>query len=268
MAVPLWIEPVWVGIQDLEGGVAMIIVDAHAHLGTCNVFDLDVPFESLLGAMDANGVRTAMVQPFPGCEDPVKLHDRIAEMSAQYRGRFFGVVSVNPHLGDACLKEIKRCVKDLGFVGVKLHTIGHAVLPTSSDALKVFELANDLGVPVLVHTGTGIPFAQPSLCLPVARMYPDLKLILCHAGYAVFAAEATIVAKEASNIYLEPSWCTSVQLRRMIRELGSERVLLGSDLPDNLAPEIAKAKLIGLTDAELSNYLGGLAVRIFKLSLS
>ncbi len=54
----------------------------------------------------------------------------------------------------------------------------------------------------------------------------------------------------------------------MIRELGSERVLMGSDLPDNLATEIAKAKSIGLTDTEVSNYLGGLAVRIFKLSLS
>jgi predicted TIM-barrel fold metal-dependent hydrolase len=253
-------------IQNLEGGVAMKIVDAHAHLGTCNVFDLDVPFESLLGAMDANGVRTAVVQPFPGCKNPVELHDRIAEMSDKYPGRFFGVASVSPHLGDPCLKEIKRCVKDLGFVGVKLHTIGHAVLPTSRDALKLCELANDLGVPLLVHTGTGIPFAQPSLCLPVARRFPDLKLILCHAGYAVFAPEATIVAMEASNIYLEPSWCTSVQLRRMIRELGSERVLMGSDLPDNLATEIAKAKSIGLTDAELSDYLGGSASRIFKLN--
>ena len=246
----------------------MIIRDAHAHLGTCNVFDLDVSFESLLGAMDTNEVKTALVQPFPGCEEPRKLHDRIAEMSAQYPERFYGVTSINPHLGDACLKEIKRCVKDLGFVGVKLHTIGHAVLPTSRDALKVFELANDLGVPVLVHTGTGVPFALPSLCLPAARRFPDLMLVLCHAGHTVFAVEAIIVAKEAPNIYLEPSWCTSVQLRRMIRELGSERVLMGSDLPDNLATEIAKAKLIGLTDAELSDYLGGSALRIFGLSQS
>ncbi len=102
-------------------------MDAHAHLGTCNVFDLDIPFESLLGAMDTNGIRAALVQPFPGREDPVKLHDRIAEMRAQYPERFRGVASVNPHLGDACLKEIRRCVEDLGFVGIKLHTIGHAV---------------------------------------------------------------------------------------------------------------------------------------------
>jgi len=76
----------------------MEMIDAHAHLGKCNVFDLDVPFEALLGAMDANEVKTSLVQPFPGCEDPKKLHDRIAELSNEYPGRFNGVASINPIL--------------------------------------------------------------------------------------------------------------------------------------------------------------------------
>jgi len=37
-------------------------------------------------------------------------------------------------------------------------------------------------------------------------------------------------------------------------------------VPDNLPTEIAKAKSIGLTDAELSDYLGGSASRIFELA--
>jgi len=105
-------------------------------------------------------------------------------MKAQYPERFLGIASINPHLGDACLKEIRRCVENLGFVGVKLHTIGHAVLPTSRDALRVFELANELGVPVLVHTGTGIPFAQPSLCLPIADYLMSRRLCrFCHRSH-------------------------------------------------------------------------------------
>jgi predicted TIM-barrel fold metal-dependent hydrolase len=243
----------------------MEIIDAHAHLGKCNIFDLDVPFENLLNAMDANEVKTSLVQPFPGCEDHRKVHDRIAELNDQYPGRFYGIASVNPHLGNECLKEIRRCVQELGFIGVKLHTIGHAVMPTSSDAVELAELTAELDVPMLVHTGTGIPFALPSLCIPVARKFPNLKIILCHAGYAFFASEAVIVAKEASNIYLEPSWCTSVQTRGMIKELGFERVFMGSDLPANLATEIAKAKSIGLDEGELSSYLGGTAREVFNI---
>lgn len=243
----------------------MEIVDAHAHLGKCNVFDLDVSFETLLEAMDSNEVKTSLVQPFPGCEDPLKIHDQIAELSAQYPGRFYGVASVNPHLGEECFKELKRCVQDLGFVAVKLHTIGHAVMPTSNDAMKLAELAAELDVPLLVHTGTGIPFALPSLCLPMARKFPNLKIVLCHAGYAFYVAEAVIVAKEASNIYLEPSWCTSVQLKGMIQAVGPERVFMGSDLPANLATEIAKAKLVGLSEDELNAYLGGSAQKVFNI---
>ena len=243
----------------------MEMIDAHAHMGKCNVFDLDVPFEALLGAMDANEVKTSLVQPFPGCEDPKKLHDHIAELSNQYSGRFNGVASINPHLGNECLSELKRCVQELGFVAVKLHTIGHAVMPTSKDALKVCELASELEVPLLIHTGTGVPFALPSLCLPIARRFPDLKVVLCHAGYAFYVAEAIIVANEASNVYLEPSWCTSVQLKGMIQQLGPERIFMGSDLPGNLATEIAKAKLIGLNDDELSAYLGKTAKKVFNL---
>jgi predicted TIM-barrel fold metal-dependent hydrolase len=243
----------------------MEIIDAHAHLGKCNIFDLDVTFENLLNAMDANEVKTSLVQPFPGCEDPRKVHDRIAELSTQYPGRFYGIASINPHLGSECLKEIRRCVQELGFLGVKLHTIGHAVMPNSSDAVKLAELAAELGVPMLVHTGTGIPFALPSLCIPAARKFPNLKIILCHAGYAVFAAEAVIVAKEASNIYLEPSWCTSVQTRGMIKELGFDRVFMGSDLPANLPTEIAKAKSVGLNEEELSSYLWGTARQVFNI---
>jgi predicted TIM-barrel fold metal-dependent hydrolase len=251
-----------------RGRGVMEIIDAHAHLGTCNVFDLDVSFETLLEAMDANGVNTSIVQPFPGCENPRKVHDRIAQLSRKHPGRFYGVASMNPHMGDESFKEMRRCVRDLKFIGVKLHTIGHAMMPTSKDGMKVAELAAELDVPMLVHTGTGIPFALPSLCLPAARQFPNLKIILCHAGYAVFAAEAIIVAKEASNIYLEPSWCTSTQTRGMIRELGAARVIMGSDLPANLPTEIAKAKSVGLSQEELLLYLGGSARKIFNITSS
>ena len=243
----------------------MKIIDAHAHLGECNVFDLNVDFDFLLRTMDDNEVRGALVQPFPGCQSPEKIHDRIAELSKEHQDRFYGVASINPHFGDRCQKELERCIRELGFVAVKMHTIGHAVLPTSKDAIRLCEIADDLKVPVMVHTGTGIPFALPSMILPLARQFPNVKFILCHAGYAFYVAEAMIVANEASNVFLEPSWCTSVQLMGMVKQLGSDRVMMGSDLPANLATEIAKARSISLTEEELSDYFQGTVSEVFGL---
>jgi hypothetical protein len=53
-----------------------VIIDAHMHLGSCRVFDLDITEEQLLANLDRNAVNAAIVQPFPGAPDPRAVHDR------------------------------------------------------------------------------------------------------------------------------------------------------------------------------------------------
>ncbi len=110
------------------------VIDAHEHLGECRVFGLRATEEDLLRRMEECGIDAMIVQPFPGAEDPLKTHDRIANLCAKYPGRFFGLASLSPHRDrTAYRQEVERCVRDLKFVGVKLHTIGHAVLTLSED---------------------------------------------------------------------------------------------------------------------------------------
>ena len=122
-------------------------------------------------------------------------------------------------------------MRDLHFVGVKLHTIGHAVNPLSEDGDLIFATAHALGIPAMVHTGPGIPFALPSLCIPAAQKYPGLKIIIAHAGFAVFSAEAQVAASVCGNLYLETSWCIGEDIRWMISTFGPERVMMGADFP-------------------------------------
>jgi predicted TIM-barrel fold metal-dependent hydrolase len=86
--------------------------------------------------------------------------------------------SLSPH--DAYRREVERCVRELHFVGLKLHTIGHGVNPLSEDGDLVFAIAHEFGIPAMVHTGPGIPFALPALCIPAAQKNPGLKIILAH----------------------------------------------------------------------------------------
>ena len=76
---------------------ALKIVDAHEHLGECRVFGLKATEDDLKRRMEESGIHAMIVQPFPGADDPVKAHDRIAELCAKYPGRFFGLASLNPH---------------------------------------------------------------------------------------------------------------------------------------------------------------------------
>lgn len=242
------------------------IIDAHAHLGECCVFGLENTEQELLRRMEESGIDATIVQPYPGAKNAEETHDRIAELCAKYPGRFFGLASVSPHGNrQAYRREVERCVRDLKFVGVKLHTIGHAVNPLTDDGDLVFETAHDLGIPAMVHTGPGIPFALPSLCIPAARKYPGLKIILAHAGFGVFSAEAQVAASVCGNLYLETSWCLGEDIRWMISTIGPDRVMLGTDLPTNVPVEIAKYKALDLTAEVYSQVMGGTAIEVFKL---
>src|SRR3984893_14469110 len=245
------------------------IIDAHAHLGGCHVFGLDNKEHDLIRRMDENGIDAAIVQPYPGADDAVKTHDQIAELCHKYSGRFYGLASLTPHQDhDAYRREVERCVKQLKFVGVKIHTIGHSVNPLSEDADFVFQTASELGIPVMVHTGPGVPFALPALCIPPARKYPGLKIILAHAGWGIFSAGAQVAASVCGNLYLEPSWCLGEDIRWMISTIGPDRVMMGADLPSNVPVEIARFKALDLEPDVYAQVMGKIAVDVFNLSLS
>src|SRR5690606_29169109 len=111
-----------------------------------------------------------------------------------YPGQFYGMANPNPHLADDLYEEeVRRCVEELGFIGIKMHTAAHAVQPTSKDGRKVFALAKKFGVPVMVHTGSGIPFANPSNLLSVAEEFGEVKIVIAHCGMMVMAGETAMV---------------------------------------------------------------------------
>jgi predicted TIM-barrel fold metal-dependent hydrolase len=132
----------------------------------------------------------------------------------------------------------------------------------------VFKTAAVLGVPVMVHTGTGAPFALPSLLIRRARQFPELKIVLAHAGFAIYSEEAIVAAEVCENIYLEPTWCIAGDIRKMIRMLGPERVMFGGDLPSNVPVELTKYRTLDLTDNEREWCLHRTAAFVFDLPTS
>lgn len=244
-----------------------MIVDAHQHLGDCRVFDAEVSEDELLAGLDEHALERVLVMPFPGADDPVAVHDRIAGLGRASGGRVRGIVNLSPHRDRAAYAaEAERCVRELGFVAVKLHTVGHAVDPTTRDGRMVFETAARLGVPVMVHTGgVGEPFASPAHCLPLARAFPDTTVVLAHAGMGVATRQAGIVAVECPNVYLETSWCPVLDTRWLLDTVGADRLMLGSDSIENLPLEIAKYRGMGIPPPDLARCLGGTAVEVFGL---
>ena len=244
----------------------MITVDAYCHLGDCCIYETTVGETELVAALDANRVSAVIVQPFPGAPNPVEVHDRIARLGGKHPGRVFGVANATPHIDrDRYHREIERCVKELGFVGVALNTLGHVVNPNGRDARTVFEVARELSIPIVVETGWGVPFGLPSALLGRAREYSDVKIVLSPAGAGPYIQEAFVLARECSNVYVSTPWCRGVDVKWLIDELGASRVLLGSDLPSNLEAELAKYRSLGLFYFQQYQVLGQNAIDVFGL---
>ena len=248
----------------------MPIIDAHAHLGHDTVFDEDSSEEELLHWHKRCSIAGAVVQPFiprPYVEDTMAIHDRIAALSRSYPGRFFGMASINPHLRrEDYDREAVRCVRELGFVGIKLTPIAHAAHPASADGRHVFETAEALGVPVMVHTGAGIPFSDPASLESVAASFRKAPIILAHAGTDLFFSQALSLALRYEHVYLEPSWLGILNLRKALNTVGASKIMFSSDHAINIPVELAKYTTLLEPGKALDRVLSGTAVEVFGLS--
>ncbi|MEY8523272.1 amidohydrolase family protein [Lachnospiraceae bacterium 38-10] len=225
----------------------MMILDAHSHLGEDVVFDCVHTEEDLSENNQKYGITGGIVQPFigrPYLEITRQYHNRVSDFCRKYKN-YWGMASINPHFTPKdYASEAERCIKELGFVGLKLTPAGHAVDPESKDALFVFENARKLQVPVMVHTGYGIPFADPVKLKKAAMRYPDVKMIIAHLGNGFFADQAIQLALEFEQVYLEPSGCGIGETYKALCALEGKKVMFSSDSPLQIPTELAKYNTI------------------------
>lgn len=247
-----------------------MIIDVHAHVGQDCVFDEHFTKEAQLLKHREFHIHASIVQP-GSCHDLESVqeqHDVIASMQREYSGQFYGMANPNPHLKDALYEaEVRRCMEQLGFVGIKLHTSAHAVLPVGKDGLKVFALARKLGVPVMVHTGAGIPFANPSNLIPAAEQFPEVKIVIAHCGMMVMAAELPIVMERCSNVYADITWTAGFAVKHWSEQFGAHRFMFGTDQSANTGTELAKVRTSGLSPVQQEWIMHKTARSVFHLPL-
>ena len=150
----------------LEGNVR-IDIEKPAGCENLNYFRLDYQMEKQLADMDRAGIDKAILK-LPGCQEWLSLdlcrlfNDAAAAHVAASGGRMEALAVVPPY-GDAdSLRELDRCVWELGMKGLQLSAhYGNYYLdhPMFRPLLKK---ANELGIPVYVHH-TPIPVDSASI---------------------------------------------------------------------------------------------------------
>lgn len=253
-----------------------MIIDAHCHVGADVTFDQQTTEEELLANFRNYGVDGGIVQPYiprPYIEEFQKIHDRIYGLTKKYPGKIFGMSSMNPHFNyEDYERETTRCVRELGFVGIKMTPAGHAVSPCSKDGMHVFEVARELKVPVMIHTGMGIPFADPIKIQPCAEAFPDVTIVMAHAGANFYTQQALYVAEIYKNVFIEPSGAGIEATCEIIERIGPSRVMFSSDVTLQMSAELSKYRDLHrrgiLNDEGLEQIMYKTAETVFQLKLS
>lgn len=241
------------------------VFDSHTHMGEARHTGRIQRAGDLLRDMDREGIDHALVIPFPVVEDYRAAHEEIGAAVREYPDRFLGAACIPPFIREQDYRdEVRRCRETHGFVALKLQPQYQAVNPISPRSDFVFESALENGMVMVCHTGSGVPFALPSLFMMAARRFPELRFVLSHCGGGgLLVGEAIVAATFCENIYLETSTLMPHHVLEVLAHVPATRVMAGSDLPESLHTEIYKIAELNVEESIRRALLAETAYQVF-----
>ena len=240
------------------------VFDAHTHAGTARHSLRSYSADDLLRDMDGHGIDRSVVIPFPVVEDYRRQHEIIGAAVRSHSDRLSGCACLYPFLPLAEFRdEIRRCREKYGFCALKLQPQYHGLNPLLASSDFFFEAAFENDLAVICHTGSGLPFSAPSLCMMPAQKFPELKIVLAHCGGGIFVHEAIVAALFCPNIFLEMSTLMPHQVLDVLRHVPSHRLMIGSDLPESIGTEIGKILMLEIGEEDKRNILDRTAAGVF-----
>ncbi|MFZ2631144.1 MAG: amidohydrolase family protein [Desulfosalsimonadaceae bacterium] len=172
----------------------------------------EIPVEFTLAAMDQGNVSKGLTCAWWGPQGPLISNDEVALIVNKYPDRFAGIASVNLYKPMEAVRELRRCVNELGFKGARIVQWFWNLPPTDRRYYPVFVECVHLGVPVCLqvgHTGPLCP-SEPGRPIPyidqIALDFPELKIVCGHIGYP-WTTEMIAVATKHPNVYIDLGLC-------------------------------------------------------------
>lgn len=233
-----------------------------------------------IAAMDAMGVGVQVLssslvhqctydaQPSDALRLDATMNETIARAVAAHPDRFRGLGSIPLQVSDLAVRELTRCMTELGLSGVTISTRAHD-RETGDAALRPFwEAAEALGAVVFIHpagnhdprfrkwqlwNSIGQSFEEAMAIASlfyegVLDAYPKLKIVISHGGgympfylgriarnYAEKPATRANMTKSPLEYLRMLHYDTCVYdpdtLAELVRIVGAERIVMGSDYP-------------------------------------
>ena len=236
----------------------------------------------------------------------VQHNDAMAEVVHRNPDRFLGMAVLPLEEPEQAAAELERCVKELGLSGATIGTNIHGENLDARGLAPFYAKAEELGVPIFIHPAnvlgrdrlgsyqldnlignlTDTAVAAASLIFGgVMKEFPGLKFYLAHGGgscpylcprwdhgwRARTSAKGSIdrlPSEYLKRFYFDALTHSTAVLEFLVRLVGADRVMLGTDYPYDMGDQACLSKVEAselLSEAEKSQVLGGTAGALFKI---
>jgi predicted TIM-barrel fold metal-dependent hydrolase len=253
----------------------------------CNMTPARSMFEAALAGMPADQVEAARPALLEKISDRIRRRNEWTCRMADEQPGLVAFLSVDPIMGkEAMVTELLDKIDNQGASGLKIHPGEGRFYPDDPALGPVYEAMAERGLPVISHGGLDIANPDPSYTRPaafagVAEQYPDLKLVIAHLGKNFFDESAEMAAKypniffdtsavipgdENGEPLLKENALSNAGAVQLIRKIGIERVMFGTDYPwFHPLWDLKRFLKLDFSDTEKEALLGGNAKRILGL---
>jgi aminocarboxymuconate-semialdehyde decarboxylase len=289
------------GTQSNNPGTYLRMTDPKAQLADMDRLGVDINVISASTVIQG----TAWADAATALELDRRSNDRVAEWVAQHPGRYIGSFTLPMQDVSHSLKELERCVKQLKLPVANMCAQYEGIYLGEPRFAPFWEAVNDLRTIVWIHPdgirdlwfqqygmwnsiGQSIEEVKVMTSIiygGVVEKYPGIRIVMAHGGgyfpHNMGRLDRNVTNRPDSmkNISKKPSeylrsfyydtclYDTSV-LAALIRIVGADRVVMGSDYPVGETDPIGFVERCpGMSAAEVDMIVGGNAAKLLGLKI-
>ncbi len=235
----------------------------------------DVPVSLTARAMDEAGVQIGLTAAWCGPQGELISNDEVAGFVSECPGRMVGVASVNLTKPMEAVRELRRCVRDLGFRALRIVPWLWGLPPDDRRYYPLYAECIELDIPFCLQVGHTGPLMSSETGRPipylenVALEFPELRIVAGHIG-APWTQEIISLATKFPNLYIDTSAYKASRFPadfvEFLRGRGSRKVMFGTNYPMLTASACLEAlPSLGLDAEATQRFLSGNARQVFKL---
>jgi uncharacterized protein len=231
-----------------------------------------------VAAMDTAGVDFGLLSAWSAPHQPPLIsNEEVVGWVEAHPDRFAALACADLNRPMEAVRELRRCVEELGFKGLRVVPWLWEAPPTDRRYYPLFAACVELGVPFFTQVGHTGPMRPSETGRPipyidqVALDFPELVIVGGHIGYP-WTEEMIAVARKHENVYIDtsayvPKRYPAELIAYMQSGSGRHKVMFGTNYPMIFHQQALEGiDALGLDEEVRDLFLAGNARRVLQLA--